>query len=399
MSRRYIFSSESVGEGHPDKVCDTISDAILDACLGLDRTSRVACETFVKSNIVVVGGEITVPRLKGASLDSALNVGKIVRAAIREIGYVNDDDVFHADRVFINNLLTSQSPDIAQGVDAKAAAGKGTEEQGAGDQGLMFGYACNETPELMPAPIMFAHRLGRELTRIRKTGKVKWLRPDAKSQVSVLYQDGRPVRVTNVVISTQHTDDVKNDEIRRFLIANVIRKVIPKDFLDATTEFLINPTGRFVVGGPQGDSGLTGRKIIVDTYGGMGRHGGGAFSGKDPSKVDRSAAYMGRYVAKNVVAAGLADRCEVQFAYAIGHPNPVSIHIDTFGTNKVEEEKIERAVTSTFSFKPADIVRQLNLLRPIYSRTTNYGHFGKDDPYITWERTDKAAALKKSIKP
>ena len=398
MSRRYIFSSESVGEGHPDKVCDTISDAILDACLSLDRTSRVACETFVKSNIVVVGGEITVPRLKGASLDSALNIGKIVRSAIREIGYVNEDDVFHADRVFINNLLTSQSPDIAQGVDAKAAAGKGTEEQGAGDQGLMFGFACNETPELMPAPIMFAHRLGRELTRIRKSGKVKWLRPDAKSQVSVLYQDGRPVRVTNVVISTQHTDDVKNDEIRRFLIANVIRKVIPKDFLDATTEFLINPTGRFVVGGPQGDSGLTGRKIIVDTYGGMGRHGGGAFSGKDPSKVDRSAAYMGRYVAKNVVAAGLADRCEVQFAYAIGHPNPVSIHIDTFGTNKVDEEKIERAVTATFSFKPADIVKQLNLLRPIYSRTTNYGHFGKDDPYITWERTDKAAALKKAIK-
>jgi S-adenosylmethionine synthetase len=395
---RYIFSSESVGEGHPDKVCDTISDAILDACLSLDRTSRVACETFVKSNIVVVGGEITVPRLRGASLDSALNVGKIIRTAIREIGYVNDDDVFHADRVFINNLLTSQSPDIAQGVDAKAATGKGTEEQGAGDQGLMFGYACNETPELMPAPIMFAHRLGRELTRIRKSGKVKWLRPDAKSQVSVLYQDGRPVRVTNVVISTQHTDDVKNDEIRRFLIANVIRKVIPKDFLDATTEFLINPTGRFVVGGPQGDSGLTGRKIIVDTYGGMGRHGGGAFSGKDPSKVDRSAAYMGRYVAKNVVAAGLAERCEVQFAYAIGHPNPVSIHIDTFGTHKVDEEKIERAVSSVFSFKPADIVKQLNLLRPIYSRTTNYGHFGKDDPYITWERTDKVAALKKAIK-
>jgi S-adenosylmethionine synthetase len=396
---RYIFSSESVGEGHPDKVCDTISDAILDACLTLDRTSRVACETFVKSNIVVVGGEITVPRLKGASLDSALNIGQIIRTAIRGIGYVNDDDVFHADRVFINNYLTSQSPDIAQGVDAKAAAGKGTEEQGAGDQGLMFGYACNETPELMPAPIMFAHRLGRELTRIRKSGKVKWLRPDAKSQVSVLYQDGRPVRVTNVVISTQHTDDVKNDEIRRFLIANVIRRVIPKDFLDATTEFLINPTGRFVVGGPQGDSGLTGRKIIVDTYGGMGRHGGGAFSGKDPSKVDRSAAYMGRYVAKNVVAAGLADRCEVQFAYAIGHPNPVSIHIDTFGTNKVDEQKIERAVTAVFSFKPADIVKQLNLLRPIYSRTTNYGHFGKDDPYITWERTDKASALKKSIKP
>lgn len=398
MSRRLIFSSESVGEGHPDKVCDTISDAILDACLTLDRTSRVACETFVKSNTVVVGGEITVPKLRGASLDSAVNVGKVIREAIREIGYVNDDDVFHADRVFINNLLTSQSPDIAQGVDAKGADGKGTEEQGAGDQGLMFGFACNETPELMPAPIMFAHRLGRELTRIRKSGKVKWLRPDAKSQVSVLYQDGRPVRVTNVVISTQHTEDVKNEEIRRFLIANVIRKVIPKDFLDATTEFLINPTGRFVVGGPQGDSGLTGRKIIVDTYGGMGRHGGGAFSGKDPSKVDRSAAYMGRWVAKNVVAAGLADRCEVQFAYAIGHPNPVSIHIDTFGTHKVDEQKIERAVSSVFSFKPADIVKQLNLLRPIYSRTTNYGHFGKDDPYITWERTDKASALKKAVK-
>jgi len=398
MSRRYIFSSESVGEGHPDKVCDTISDAILDACLTLDRTSRVACETFVKSNTVVVGGEITVPKLKGASLDSALNIGKIIREAIREIGYVNDDDVFHADRVFINNLLTSQSPDIAQGVDAKAAEGKAHEEQGAGDQGLMFGFACNETPELMPAPIMFAHRLGRELTNIRKSGKVKWLRPDAKSQVSVLYQDGRPVRVTNVVISTQHTENVTNEEIRRFLINNVIRKVIPKNFLDATTEFLINPTGRFVVGGPQGDSGLTGRKIIVDTYGGMGRHGGGAFSGKDPSKVDRSAAYMGRWVAKNVVAAGLADRCEVQFAYAIGHPNPVSIHIDTFGTHKVDEQKIEKAVTSVFSFKPADIVKQLNLLRPIYSRTTNYGHFGKDDPYITWERTDKASALKKAVK-
>ena len=336
MSRHYIFSSESVGEGHPDKVCDTISDAILDACLAIDKTSRVACETFVKSNTVVVGD--------------------------------------------------------------RKAEGKATAEQGAGDQGLMFGYACNETPELMPAPIMFAHRLGRELTAIRKSGKVKWLRPDAKSQVSVLYQDNKPVRVTNVVISTQHTDDVKTEEIRRFIINNVIRKVIPKEFLDASTEFLINPTGRFVVGGPQGDSGLTGRKIIVDTYGGMGRHGGGAFSGKDPSKVDRSAAYMGRYVAKNVVAAGLADRCEVQFAYAIGHPHPVSIHIDTFGTHKVDEEKIEKAVKSVFSFKPADIVKQLNLLRPFYSKTTNYGHFGKNDKDITWEKTDKAAALKKAAK-
>ena len=398
MSRPYIFSSESVGEGHPDKVCDTISDAVLDACLTLDKSSRVACETFVKSNTVVVGGEITIPKLKGAALDSVLNIGSIVREAIRGIGYTNDDDVFHADRVFISNLLTSQSPDIAQGVDSKKAKGKATEEQGAGDQGLMFGFACNETPELMPAPIMFAHRLGRELTAIRKAGKVKWLRPDAKSQVSVLYEGGKPVRVTNVVISTQHTEDVENEEIRRFLIANVIRKVIPKDFLNASTEFLINPTGRFVIGGPQGDSGLTGRKIIVDTYGGMGRHGGGAFSGKDPSKVDRSAAYMGRYVAKNVVAAGLADRCEVQFAYAIGHPQPVSIHIDTFGTNKVAEENIEKAVKSVFSFKPADIVSQLNLLRPIYSKTTNYGHFGKEDKEITWERTDKAAALKKAAR-
>jgi len=398
MSRPYIFSSESVGEGHPDKVCDTISDAVLDACLTLDKSSRVACETFVKSNTVVVGGEITIPKLKGAALDSVLNIGSIVREAIRGIGYTNDDDVFHADRVFISNLLTSQSPDIAQGVDSKKAKGKATDEQGAGDQGLMFGFACNETPELMPAPIMFAHRLGRELTAIRKAGKVKWLRPDAKSQVSVLYEGGKPVRVTNVVISTQHTEDVENEEIRRFLIANVIRKVIPKDFLNASTEFLINPTGRFVIGGPQGDSGLTGRKIIVDTYGGMGRHGGGAFSGKDPSKVDRSAAYMGRYVAKNVVAAGLADRCEVQFAYAIGHPQPVSIHIDTFGTNKVAEENIEKAVKSVFSFKPADIVSQLNLLRPIYSKTTNYGHFGKEDKEITWERTDKAAALKKAAR-
>jgi S-adenosylmethionine synthetase len=398
MPRRFIFSSESVGEGHPDKVCDTISDAILDACLAIDKTSRVACETFVKSNTVVVGGEITIPKIKGASLDSVLNIGNIIRTAIRGIGYVNDDDIFHADRVFISNLLTSQSPDIAQGVDDRKAEGKATAEQGAGDQGLMFGYACNETPELMPAPIMFAHRLGRELTAIRKAGKVKWLRPDAKSQVSVLYQDNKPVRVTNVVISTQHTDDVKTEEIRRFIINNVIRKVIPKEFLDASTEFLINPTGRFVVGGPQGDSGLTGRKIIVDTYGGMGRHGGGAFSGKDPSKVDRSSAYMGRYVAKNVVAAGLADRCEVQFAYAIGHPQPVSIHIDTFGTHKVNEENIEKAVKSIFSFKPADIVTQLNLLRPIYSKTTNYGHFGKEDKDITWEKTDKAAALKKAAR-
>ena len=388
MSRSYIFSSESVGEGHPDKVCDTISDAILDACLAQDPMSRVACETYAKSNIVVVGGEITTK--------AKLDYNEIIRKAIRGIGYVNDDDVFHADRVFINNIVTAQSPDIAQGVDAKKADGKKTAEQGAGDQGLMFGYACTETPELMPAPIMYAHRLGRELTRLRKNGSAKWLRPDAKSQVSVEYVDGKPTRVVNVVISTQHAEGVKNEVIRKFIIEKVIRKVIPAKMLTKKTEFLINPTGRFVIGGPQGDTGLTGRKIIVDTYGGMGRQGGGAFSGKDPTKVDRSAAYMGRYVAKNVVAAGLAARCEVQFAYAIGHPDPVSIHIDTFGTATVPEEAIEVAVKKTFGFKPSEIITQLKLRRPIYLKTTNYGHFGKNDADITWEKTDKAAALKKA---
>ena len=386
MPRRYIFSSESVGEGHPDKVCDTISDAILDACLAQDKLSRVACETFVKSNIVVVGGEITTA--------ARFDYNAIIRQAIREIGYVNKDDVFHADHVFVSNYITAQSPDIAQGVDAKRAKGKKTAEQGAGDQGLMFGYACDETPELMPAPIMFAHRLGRELTRLRKSGKVGWLRPDAKSQVSVLYENGRPIAISNVVVSTQHSAEISHSEIRNFVVEKVIRKVLPKSLLNSKTEYLVNPTGRFVIGGPQGDSGLTGRKIIVDTYGGMGRHGGGAFSGKDPSKVDRSAAYMGRYVAKNVVAAGLAAKCEVQFAYAIGHPEPVSVSISTFGTNRVPEERIESAVRQTFSFKPAEIVEQLNLLRPIYSKSTNYGHFGKDDPDLTWERADKATDLR-----
>ena len=401
MSRRYIFSSESVGEGHPDKVCDTISDAVLDACLTQDRHSRVACETYAKSNVVIVGGEITIPLLKKErrSLTSVLNIDQIVRSAIEEIGYVNDDDVFHANRVFISNIITDQSADISQGVDQTDAEGKGHAEQGAGDQGLMFGFACDETPELMPAPIMYAHRLGRELTRIRKSGECEWLRPDAKSQVSVIYEGARPVGICNVVISTQHTPGVKHSEIREFCIEKIIRKVLPKEMLSSSTEFLINPTGRFVIGGPQGDTGLTGRKIIVDSYGGMGRHGGGAFSGKDPSKVDRSAAYMGRWVAKNVVAAGLAKRCEVQFAYAIGHPQPVSVHIDTFCTHAVDEEKIERAVKSVFSFKPGDIIEQLDLLRPIYSKTTNYGHFGKiDDPDITWEQTSKIAELKAAAK-
>src|SRR5882757_1590843 len=392
MSRSFIFSSESVGEGHPDKVADTISDAVLDACLAQDPKSRVACETYVKSNIAIVGGEITTK----AKLDYV----QIVRDAVREIGYVNDDDVFHADKIFVQNILTAQSPDIAQGVDAKKAKGKKTAEQGAGDQGIMFGYASNETPELMPAPIMFAHRLGRKLTEIRKAGKAaSWLRPDAKSQVSVEYVDGKPTRITNVVISTQHAADVKHAEIEKFCIEKVVKAVLPKEMLTKDTEYLINPTGKFVVGGPQGDTGLTGRKIIVDTYGGMGRHGGGAFSGKDPSKVDRSAAYMGRWVAKNVVAAGFAAKAEVQFAYAIGHPQPVSVHVDTFGTGTVSDDSILDAVLKTFSFKPADIVKQLDLLRPIYSKTTNYGHFGKiDDPDITWESTDKAAELKKAAK-
>jgi len=389
MSNRYIFSSESVGEGHPDKVADTISDAVLDACFTQDKFSRVACETYVKSNIVIIGGEITTK----AKLDYVA----IARKAIREIGYVNDDDVFHADKVFVNVIVTQQSPDIAQGVDAKKAKGKKTAKQGAGDQGLMFGYAANETPELMPAPIMFAHRLGRELTKIRKSGKVPWLRPDAKSQVSVVYENGKPVSISNVVISTQHAADVEHAEIEKFCIEQVIKKVLPAKMLTPQTEFLINPTGRFVVGGPQGDTGLTGRKIIVDSYGGSGRHGGGAFSGKDPTKVDRSAAYMGRWVAKNIVAAKLADKCEVQFAYAIGYPDPVSVYVDTFGTGKVSDEKIVKAVNQVFSFQPADIIDQLNLRRPIYSKTTNYGHFGKSDKDLTWEATNKVEALLKAI--
>jgi len=322
---------------------------------------------------------------------------KIARDAIRGIGYVNDDDVFHADKVFVQVLVTQQSPDIAQGVDARKAKGKRTAKQGAGDQGLMFGYACNETPELMPAPIMFAHRLGRELTRIRKSGTVGWLRPDAKSQVSVVYENDKPVAISNVVISTQHAADVSHREIERFCIEQVIKKVLPARLLTSKTEYLINPTGRFVIGGPQGDTGLTGRKIIVDSYGGMGRHGGGAFSGKDPTKVDRSAAYMGRWVAKNVVAAKLAARCELQFAYAIGHPEPVSVHVDTFGTGVVSDDRIARAINRVFSFQPADIIAQLDLRRPIYGRTTNYGHFGKSDPALTWERTDKIKELKRAL--
>ena len=400
MANTFVFSSESVGEGHPDKVADLISDSVLDACLAIDKTSRVACETFVKSNIVVVGGEITIPKLqdkktgKTKALEEAINLGKIIRDAIRHIGYTNDDDVFHADTVFINNYLTAQSADISQGVDAKKVEGKKTAEQGAGDQGLMFGYACSETPELMPTPVMFAHRLGRELTKIRKSGKVKWLRPDAKSQVSVRYVDGKPTEVVNVVISTQHTADVAHSEIEAFLIANVIKKVIPASMLNAKTEYLINPTGRFVVGGPQGDSGLTGRKIIVDTYGGWGRHGGGAFSGKDPSKVDRSAAYAARYVAKNIVAAGIAKQCQIQVAYAIGVAKPMNVTVYTEGTGVISDEKIAELVHEHFDLRPKGIILMLDLLRPIYEKTAAYGHFGREEPEFTWERTDKVEALK-----
>jgi len=389
MPDRFIFSSESVGEGHPDKVADSISDSVLDACLEQDPRSRVACETMVKSNCVFLAGEITTK--------ARLNYERIVRDAIREIGYVNADDVFHADQVFITNALTRQSPDIAQGVDARKAKGKKTAEQGAGDQGIMFGYACDDTPELMPAPVMFAHRLNRELARIRKrTNLAPWLRPDCKSQVAVEYVDHKPVAIRNVVISTQHAASAEHRVIERFCIEHVVKKVLPKRLLNARTEFLINPTGKFVVGGPQGDSGLTGRKIIVDSYGGWARHGGGAFSGKDPSKVDRSAAYMCRWVAKNVVAAKLATKCELQIAYAIGHPRPTSIHVDTFGTHTVPERRILAAINEIFSFKPADIVRQLDLLRPIYRATTNYGHFGKTG--LSWEEADKVSALLQAVK-
>ena len=388
MARRYIFSSESVTEGHPDKVCDTISDRILDACLAQDPQSRVACETLAKGNLVVIAGEITT-NAKFDYLDE-------VRSAVRDIGYIHEESQFNADTCVIIQALSRQSRDIAQGVDAIRVEGKDTDEQGAGDQGLMFGFAVRETPELMPAPIQLSHKLGRELTRLRKSGELPWLRPDAKTQVSVEYEGYRAIRVEAVVISTQHAPDVKHKEIRETLVERVIKKVIPAEWITSETRYLINPTGRFVIGGPEGDSGLTGRKIIVDTYGGMGRHGGGAFSGKDPSKVDRSAAYMGRYVAKNVVAAGLADRCEVQFAYAIGYPDPISISVDTFGTATVDEAKIERAIREIFNFKPAAIIQQLDLLRPIYSKTTNYGHFGREDDLeaLRWERTDKAAALR-----
>lgn len=384
MKHLPVFTSESVGEGHPDKVADLISDAILDACLEQDPASRVACETLVKDSHVILAGEITTT--------AAPDYERIVRDTIRSIGYRTpaDDALFNAESVTILNLLSTQSPDIAQGVDARAADGKDGAEQGAGDQGIMFGYASNETPELMPAPVMFSHRIMQELARVRHSGEIPWLRPDSKSQVAVEYDsDGRPARILNVVLSTQHTDDVDNTTIRTFC-TELIRRVLPAELLTPDTEFFINPTGRFVIGGPHGDSGLTGRKIIVDTYGGMGRHGGGAFSGKDCSKVDRSGAYMCRWVAKHVVAAGLADRCELQVAYAIGKADPVSILVDaqSAGELPIPEQEIIARINRAFSFKPADMEQALGLRRPIFRRTTNYGHFTKAD--LPWEQLDPA---------
>ncbi len=383
MAEKFIFTSESVSEGHPDKVADQVSDSILDAILTQDSTARVACETMVTTGMVIIAGEITT--------NAVINYAEIARQTIKDIGYTDSEIGFDADTCAVLVSVDRQSPDISQGV----SEGEGLhKEQGAGDQGLMFGYACNETPELMPMPIQLAHQLVAKLSEVRKSGKLDFLRPDSKSQVSVEYADGKPSRIDTVVISTQHTPDVTHKRIEEEVIAEVIRKVIPAHLLDDKTRYFINPTGRFVVGGPMGDCGLTGRKIIVDTYGGMGRHGGGAFSGKDPSKVDRSAAYMGRYVAKNLVAAGLCDRCEVQVAYAIGMAQPVSIMVHTFGTGKVTEARLAELVREVFDMRPAAIIEQLDLLRPIYLKTAAYGHFGRELPEFTWENTDKAALLK-----
>ena len=385
---RHLFTSESVGEGHPDKLCDQISDAILDACLREDPASHVACETFASTALVLVGGEITT--------NTYVDVQDVARTIARDIGYTDADYGLDCDSMAVLDMIHNPSPDINQGV-----AGTGLDEfkgqQGAGDQGMMFGFACTETPELMPAPIMYAHALLHRATNLRKSKKLPWLRPDAKSQVTIEYDGHKPVRIDTVVISHQHDPDVTHATIKESIIEEVIKPELGKTgLLDMQTKYFINPTGRFVVGGPFGDTGLTGRKIIVDTYGGMGRHGGGAFSGKDPSKVDRSAAYMARYVAKNIVAAGLAERCEVQLAYAIGVPFPVSVMVDTFGTGTVDESAITRAVTEVFDLSPAGIISTLDLCRPIYQPTAAYGHFGREG--FPWEKTDKAEALKKIIR-
>jgi S-adenosylmethionine synthetase len=379
MSKRFLFTSESVGEGHPDKMADQISDVILDALLAQDPKSRVACETLTKTGLVLVAGEITT----GATIE----VEELVRKTVLEIGYDHSDKGFDGNTCAVLNGLGKQSQDIAQGVDRKLP-----EEQGAGDQGLMFGYATNETDSYMPAPIIYSHRLVEQQAKVRKAGKLPWLRPDAKSQVTFVYEDNKPVAVNAIVLSTQHSPDISQKDLQEAVMEEIIKPIIPAKWISKDTRYHINPTGRFVVGGPMGDCGLTGRKIIVDTYGGMARHGGGAFSGKDPSKVDRSAAYACRYVAKNVVAAGLADRCEIQVSYAIGVAEPTSISVETFGTHKIAEERIEALVREHFDLRPYGIVNMLDLLRPIYAKTAAYGHFGREE--FSWERIDKAEALK-----
>ncbi len=383
MSNEYLFTSESVSEGHPDKVADQISDSILDAILADDPPARVACETLVSTGLVVISGEITTK--------AHINYREIAQEAVRRIGYDDSEIGFDYKSCAILTAINRQSPDIAQGVNE----GQGLDlDQGAGDQGLMFGYACDETASLMPLPIHYAHRIMQRQAEVRRDGRLPWLRPDAKSQLSVRYVDGRPVSIDTVVVSTQHDPGVSHAQISEAVIEEVIKPVIPKELLTGNTRFLVNPTGRFVVGGPHGDCGLTGRKIIVDTYGGAARHGGGAFSGKDPSKVDRSAAYAARHVAKNIVAAGLASRCEVQVAYAIGVARPVSLMVNTFGTGKVSDELIVDLVGKHFDLRPKGIIQSLNLLRPIYRKTAAYGHFGRDEPEFTWEATDRAAALR-----
>ena len=393
-SPKLMFTSESVTEGHPDKMCDQVSDAVLDACLEQDPRSRVACETATKTGFVMLLGEITT--------NASFNYDALVRNVVNEIGYDSSEKGFDGNTCGVQVAIAKQSGDIAMGVDKalEAKAGEMTEAEveavGAGDQGMMFGFACNETPTLMPLPIYLAHKLTRKQSELRKDGSIAWLRPDAKSQVTIEYSKGKPVRVDTVLISTQHAPDVSQNEISEIVTEQLIMPTLPKDMVDNKIKVYVNPTGRFVVGGPMGDAGVTGRKIIVDTYGGMGRHGGGAFSGKDPTKVDRSAAYAARYVAKNIVAAGLADRVEVQVAYAIGVARPLSVNVETFGTAKIADEKIASLVDEHFDLRPGAIIRDLGLRQPIYRKTAAYGHFGRDDIEFPWERTDKAAALKQA---